>query len=689
MDHIQRNSHYADDESEHIRNQLDSLRCQNEFTATPTPFLYNVEAGLFDGPVQTMIMSVASEIYSQHLTTFNDFRTQHLNMFGPGFTLRHYSNTFLNRLIYYEPLTIDTAGVVSRLRDAGPVLAEQVINVLFERVVIHKNSSNEASSQLSAMSNIGSFTSTEALVSMNRLNESCVGKVVIALMKAAVLRKSRITVSIDIFNTDLESFVVSLLIFVLFPMDVVDEQTQRHAATCVAVRLMKLSKTECDTHSINDILRAINLSILNARIHNASLLQVTGNMLHNNETQFKMPLNFDAFGNTRIPGVTNWVRDVDRRVRIQNQDINFSTWFLRRATSTVERIISLNNVFGVLGAAFPLCWKNMDADRPIVLTRVDILSFCAMYEGVGPVDVPTESLSLNACVRSLDVQLQKIAKLSQEYENIIQDEGMSGEAVNDALLDLEQSLLEQAGDEAKRGDTTLTELLETMKDKLGKSALKEFIRLSSNDGPVSRTAYENVVDSVVKIIDDMPSRFGITKDLVLSRDPLPFYGGDIDYFGIFQNDEHPFRLVPDVQSFDAGAICGMSVTDLMERLANTMHIRGAFTYDLICSSDEEQYLSNVQLSNVGFSPRGELNLVPLNCDGKFINFNHFAVHALMYGRHSALSKWIQAFLPRHNTYVTPRHEFMRVADLQAVRIRFAQSHQEFDSPVLEFRKLDI
>ena len=79
---------------------------------------------------------------------FQQFCDIHTNELGPSFNLRYCSREHMQRLVYYEHIDLKAAAMVARLEDAGPILVEGVINILYERLAIHKSSSTSASSTL-------------------------------------------------------------------------------------------------------------------------------------------------------------------------------------------------------------------------------------------------------------------------------------------------------------------------------------------------------------------------------------------------------------------------------------------------------------------------------------------------------------------------------------------------------------
>ena len=341
---------------------------------------------------------------------------------------------------------------------------------------------------------------------------------------------------------------------------------------------------------------------------------------------------------------------------------------------------------GVIAAVIPAPWKNCPSADPIVVQPNEVRSGVMLLKGMGEIDSTSVLKHVGAVLRDINGQFSRIWQIARVFSKYASNAGVSTvDAISlstvDAISLSTVDAISLADDYAKQLDEAMSKdptggaLLKKMRQTLGKSSVRDFIRNTVNqvESDHERNSMR-VLRNVMDVFKNNSSTFGVSPYLYLSNEPIVNNTQGI-YGDVFVGGEHPFRHLPSgLRSVSAHNLLCMSYDGVANLLNSPVCVRGHFTYDLAVSHED-------------YNPEFSLNTYPVTLakdnNMGFIEFQHITLDACVTGRVEPSYNLLQSLRGPRRVYVSPRSDYFGLSRLWSMTVRFAGPDQEFSDSTLK------
>ena len=329
---------------------------------------------------------------------------------------------------------------------------------------------------------------------------------------------------------------------------------------------------------------------------------------------------------------------------------------------------------GIIAAVIPAPWKNCPSPDPIVIHPNEVRSGVMLLKGMGEIDSTSVLKHVGAVMRDINGQFSRMRQTARVFSKYANNAGVS---TVDAIT-LADDYAKQL-DAAMGKDPTGGAILEKMRQTLGKSSVRDFIRNTVNqvESDHQRNSMR-VLRNVMKVFRDNPSTFGVSPYLYLSTEPVINNVQGV-YGDVFVGGEHPFRHVPNgLRNVSAHNLLCMSYDGVADLLNAPVCVKGHFTYDLAVSHED-------------YNPEFTLNTYPITLSKDnnmgFLEFQHITLDARVTGRVEPSYNLLQSLRGPRRVYVSPRNDYFGLSKLKSMTVRFAGPDQEFSDSTLRINRV--
>lgn len=313
---------------------------------------------------------------------------------------------------------------------------------------------------------------------------------------------------------------------------------------------------------------------------------------------------------------------------------------------------------GTFGESLTRFWKDIEPENDVIISYSELLSFFYLFTGVDNCEILVHSISINKMLRGIYSELILVMNMIKEVAEIKAHVRVT---TSDALKYAEE--LEKSIESTSEKSSRLRLLLDEFKTEYGKSGLRTLIiRMMNTDVNVKPTGMY-IIDALSNYITDIGS-FGITRYIIISSKEMD--DNTVMYDGVFNRNEHPFRLVPDgMMRIRYDQIRTFNLKKLTQAINNGVCI------DVMCGYD-----LNIIYEDSKLTLGGVLNTNPLEYSQGVISIKRFSVSATVDSLECEEYVLYKLSRPEYKVYVEPRNDFTSIFKrrVNMCKILFSSCH---------------
>ena len=539
---------------------------------------------LVDGSIRGRVLKMAQRDYSQSFRRASEVLEEKAAEIPVGWQLGRLNAIEENALVYAEEPEPIEADQINTLGRAAPSLLLDVCREYARGLSIQFQTASEASSNFTAAIRLSATTSSDLRRFINYVDEQSAKNFVVRIVCSAVLLNSTVAIDITYFEINECNVLTAFIIILMFPRYMLDATTERN---CIILLRCILDTTRSATayENMTDAqLYGCPCELISSRAHSHPIyLRWTGASPYTTDSRYKVPLLFNVGGthvNANAPRQFAQVAGGVRRMH--STCINAMMTVANMIDGSRTLIQDLFVRIGIIAAVIPAPWKNCPSSDPIVIHPNEVRSGVMLFKGMGEIDSTSVLKHVGAVMRDINGQFSRMRQTARVFSKYANNAGVS---TVDAIT-LADDYAKQL-DAAMGKDPTGGAILEKMRQTLGKSSVRDFIRNTVNQVEFDHQRNSmRVLRNVMKVFRDNPSTFGVSPYLYLSTEPVINNVQGV-YGDVFVGGEHPFRHLPsDLRNVSAHNLLCMSYDGVANLLNAPVCVKGHFTYDLAVSHED-------------------------------------------------------------------------------------------------------
>uniref|UniRef100_A0A2V0RB11 Uncharacterized protein n=1 Tax=viral metagenome TaxID=1070528 RepID=A0A2V0RB11_9ZZZZ len=605
-------------------------------------------AKVFDGRIRAQLLTDVAHIYWQATISLPQLYAKYAPM-SPAFRTP-YLNEIDQRARVFENHVADRRGIPHHFSEDTAEIAVAMMSECIYKLGMTSTNPMEVESDIARTTLAQHEQSSPLAIITGMLSSTEVGPTLAAVVLTCVFHRIRVSVALDVLDPSLANFLAAVSVMLIFPHEVLEEQTHRAAKQIIARGLGRTAAVTADISELTGMLQQFSLFQGFSRARRAV---AASDSPFTTNTTYSIPLLTDANGRhvleSALPGTITMLRNKQMTPLLlssfSNKGGNLIIAIVNRMMDTVHtRAASLSQVIAGFAIGVGVEWRDLELVQPLYLSKKSILSFGQLYVESGVQETFPFAMRVASLLLGITNAVIEMAPFAEGLlliknrgrlgisESVRLAEEIDGEIDSQSFGIIAMSMINRA--RARKGRAGVLRLLQQIAGFVDPNAT---IRL------IKQLVRTNIAANL--------GAFGLTSYVILSARAIP---PDVHHLNdLFE--ESPFRsptcVQHDLSHADLRVISHDRLAPLIE---DGVRINCMMSYDLIIDGVDN---SNTTMETQPLCVR----------EGGGYDLRKFAVTARLPSCDAAVSGAIRMshlMSPKLHVYVSPRTNFHPVSDME-------------------------